>query len=250
MLGKPDSPVPNCGVVVHDPNQLAFEQHIFPIFTVDPAQAEGGSKPTLDAFLGTGFLLSGGIFLTAWHVVEQALILVALSVSCSRSTGRVSLNADYAPIHAFATDEHQTDLAIGYVRRLGGPGLELTRVQAAPGEDVCTWGFPLMPPPQRREHDGAKVFGDMAPRYLQGYITRTAAVERPDGTAPAVIEMDMPAPAGVSGAPLLRKGRGEVIGVIIGESVTEQADGRGRSPKRFGQNRFGMPRRLPYRVGT
>jgi hypothetical protein len=53
-------------------------------------------------------------------------------------------------------------------------------------------------------------------RFLRGYVTRLARdeAERP------VIDLDMPCPPGLSGAPVIREDRRDVIGVIFEEQTT------------------------------
>lgn len=199
------------------------EQHILPIFV---AEQRPDRPPLLAAFCGTAFLLEGGILLTAWHVVSRPLSASQSYMVMFKSYGSGDDRAGVAPIHDLAPDESGWDMASGWVLRPGGPGLVIAREQARLGEEVCTWGFPLMPAPEVRADDGAKVYSDFAPRYLQGYVSRVAATKQVDGTRPPVIELDMPAPPGISGAPLLRVNTGEVLGVILGERSTSQGDNR------------------------
>jgi hypothetical protein len=83
--------------------------------------------------------------------------------------------------------------------------------------DVGTLGYPGTF--FELQMDGHRRF-DEQPRYFQGYVTRAFRYRPPSGgrEIPSY-ELDMPAPGGLSGAPLITTSpafRGQVVGVIYG----------------------------------
>jgi hypothetical protein len=96
-----------------------------------------------------------------------------------------------------------------------GRGLTLANDPVQWGERVETYGypFPLAVPDQVYPDYNALHFYS---RFLRGYVTRLARdeVERP------VIDLDLLCPPGLSGAPVIREDRREVIGVIFDEQTT------------------------------
>ena len=89
------------------------------------------------------------------------------------------------------------------------------------GTEVGTYGNTL----PERTPDGAGFVTHS--RTLRGYITRHFVYERPGRGPTPSFELDMPAPAGVSGAPLLLANPTTVIGVVYGShgaySIEEEA---------------------------
>jgi hypothetical protein len=96
-----------------------------------------------------------------------------------------------------------------------GRGLTLANDPVQWGERVETYGypFPLAVPDQVYPDYKALHFYS---RFLRGYVTRLARdeAERP------VIDLDMLCPPGLSGAPVIREDRRDVIGVIFEEQIT------------------------------
>lgn len=83
------------------------------------------------------------------------------------------------------------------------------------GADVTSFGYPYSNFVQRTDNTVTLM---LEGRYLQGYVTR-AFRDQDRGFGPTeAYELDMPTPEGLSGAPLLRMGTAEVIGVIYGTS--------------------------------
>jgi hypothetical protein len=118
-------------------------------------------------------------------------------------------------LRELAQDANGVDLAIARVSPPARPRLSLARQRGALGEDVYTLGYPLLPPPERSAN-GNLVFPAVDRRFLRGYVTKTGFMELADGRRVDAVEVDMLVPPGLSGAPLLRSGSFDVIGVLFG----------------------------------
>lgn len=101
-----------------------------------------------------------------------------------------------------------SDLASGNVPLVGGAGLSLHGTTEKVGADVWTYGYPLTSPPDE-DSPSWKFDG----RFLQGYVTRH--VDYGEARIPSY-ELDMRAPEGLSGAPIMLFRSTEVVGVVYG----------------------------------
>lgn len=176
---------------------------IVPLFAIDKVGGHG----TLGDFLGTGFVVADGVLVTCWHVVSKAcasgVSIVAL-ISGNADTNVKALT-DVAPNPA------GHDMATARVDMASNLKWSLAAPDPGAGIDVCTYGYPL--PRQSRP-----VQGDLGvdPRYLEGYVMRTFSGPMLNGVTSSSYELDMHAPAGLSGAPLIRRGSRELMGVVYG----------------------------------
>jgi hypothetical protein len=99
------------------------------------------------------------------------------------------------------------------------------------GASVVSWGYPLSKFQQRA--DGGRTF-ILDPRYLEGYVTRPFQDDDRGFGVTQAYELDMPTPEGLSGAPLLKMGTTEVVGVVYGTNEVaiikhfERVDEEGR----------------------
>jgi hypothetical protein len=85
------------------------------------------------------------------------------------------------------------------------------------GDDVWTFGFPHT---QVGTMEDGRLSFRLEGRYLQGYVTR-GFIHDPPGFRPTPsYELDMPAPAGLSGAPLFKLRTLEVVGMVYGANET------------------------------
>jgi len=129
-------------------------------------------------------------------------------------------------LRELAQDAKGSDLALARLQ-IDIPArmnLQLASVATTSGADVWSYGYPLTteitdPTGSRRFH--------LEPRYLQGYVTRGFWHERPRYGAFPSYELDMPAPEGLSGAPVVRVptlaipgSRPQVVGVVYGRIET------------------------------
>ena len=112
-------------------------------------------------------------------------------------------------------DANGADVAVAKVSPPVPPRLTLAAQAGAMGDEVYTLGFPLLPPAEPRI-DGNLVFRDVNRSYLRGYVTKTGNIELADKRVVDAIEVDMLVPPGLSGAPLLRAGTLDVIGILFG----------------------------------
>jgi hypothetical protein len=190
---------------------------VFALFAVEP---DGSS---IRDFLGTGFLLAGGIVVTCWHCVRDA-------VAAGLAIAAVQTGEDFVPafvLRDLAQDRNDSDIATARVDRLQLFGLELAAAPVDTGVDVWTYGFPLTDPPNERRPTYL-----LNARYLEGYITR--AFYYSDERVPSY-ELDMRAPAGLSGAPLIEVGSKRVIGVVYGVHAAEMIEHFGKTDPETGR---------------
>ena len=165
------------------------------------------------SFEGTGFILRGGIFVTCWHCVRKALSAEHGYMVAVKQNGDDTLGALF--LDKLCQDENGTDLATAALPLELSLDLELAESTVPTGTDVFTYGFPLTQ--EARRADGGLRF-ELCERFLQGYVTRAFYYEHHEfGQVPAY-ELDMPAPEGLSGAPLIRVGSQEVVGVVFGSN--------------------------------
>ena len=175
---------------------------VYPLFSL-PSAAEM-------EFLGTSFVAAPGILVTCWHCVESAV--KAGSRICVMSVARTE--PAFVVLRDIAQDANGADLATASVNVIPvGPMPRLSSPIVTP-TDVCTWGYPLTRF-ERKTPDDPGTYR-LEPRYLQGYVTRYFVHDAGRFGRARSYEMDMPAPAGLSGAPLVRVGSDEVVGVIYG----------------------------------
>jgi hypothetical protein len=82
--------------------------------------------------------------------------------------------------------------------------------------EVFSLGYPLA---DRTRSSDREIVVEMTARTLKGYVVRTFENTRHAGFGPQLsYELDMPAPSGMSGAPVLQTGNGSVrlVGVVYG----------------------------------
>jgi hypothetical protein len=185
----------------------------FPIFEVDPAPGEVG--PIAVDFRGTGFLIAANLMMTCWHCVEAP-------VAEGNSLAAVALNEEgrlrALPLNTMGQDLEGADLATARIDASPQAGFELSRDTPSFGTDVWTFGYPLTERPTA-ERSSFRVNA----RYLKGYIMRDFEYERP-GRKVLSYELDMRAPAGLSGAPLVVLGTRRLVGVVYGRHEAETID--------------------------
>jgi hypothetical protein len=188
-------------------------------------------------FCGSGFLLAKGVFVTSWHCVnglkagERHVVGILEGANECVEVDLQDLEQDAAG----------TDLAIGVVDAEPTVPLVLT---SAPyvlmGHDVWSFGYPFTD--QRRSETGGYDF-TLNGRILRGYATRTFVYDHPCGHQVESYELDMPAPSGMSGAPLVLRGGLEVAGVLFGTHDVEIVDDESYSGQRYQTTRvvsFGL----------
>ncbi len=179
-------------------------QDIVPLFAFDP---KGVSLPE---FLGTAFVPASRVLVTCWHCVRDL-------VGGPKDIVAMSRMPDGQPkpllLSNIERDGNGADLALATVDAEPTIGLYMGDSDHAMGTDVLSFGYPGT----EVITDGEAPSIDVVPRYLQGYITRVFENAQPGyGPVPSY-ELDMPAPRGLSGGPLIRRGSSELVGVVYGE---------------------------------
>lgn len=179
---------------------------IMPVFVVKP-----GDPAKLLQFCGTGFLVKKNLLISCWHVLKETLqneqrYAVAVSSSSQKSISYLfnvqqDLNgSDLATANLHCDDSVELSLSAS--------GLDL-------GEHVWTYGYPFtdverLPP--------GELFFQLNPRLMRGYMMRDFYYDHKDYGKVLSYELSIPAPLGLSGAPLVREGAFEIVGVIYGNN--------------------------------
>lgn len=194
--------------VLTETGAVVVERDILPVFVV--RRGEPIEPLSLE---GSGFLLGSGLFITCWHCVAKKLepnLAYAAVVPLPNNQYAAAI------LVGLERDRNGGDLATAKVPLSASIGLSLAANAADYGADVWSFGFPLTGLRQARPAGGQSIAIDG--RYLQGYVTRTFYYDHPElGRVPSY-ELDMPAPQGLSGAPLILVGTRSVIGVIYGSN--------------------------------
>lgn len=198
--------IPSAAVV---PGGVGTSYDILPIFFCEKRPAPEASP--LVAFAGTGFRLSRDVLITCWHCVARDEDGHGYAVALKRDEGY-----RMHPLFDVAKDVNGTDLATAKIFEIDSDpllGLTLAATPRPGGTDVWTWGYPLTE--MILGADGEPVVR-LNGRYLEGYVTRSFWYEHEGHGRIEAYECDMPAPRGLSGAPLVIRPGTEVIGVIHG----------------------------------
>jgi hypothetical protein len=215
-------------------DSTSFVNDIFPIFL---AEERDNEPPRLAQFRGTGFRLADDLLVTCWHCVVDEPERGGFAIARIHEGDRRMY-----PLVDVARDSNGSDLATARIywepeQALPPSQLILATKGMVSGADVWTYGYPLTT--EMREPEGPKFV--LNGRYLEGYVTRTFWYDHPSlGTLPAY-ELDMPAPEGLSGAPLVNvREKNTVVGVIYG-AARSRAHRRvlARRPRDGGENARG-----------
>jgi hypothetical protein len=151
-------------------------------------------------FCGSGFVIHGGILITCRHCLED------YPTAEDEWYGAVFEKPDKSGYGAHklenvSYDPSGVDLATARTGLMGSP-LRLSAGLSGIAHDVGCIGYPGT---IGRRTDG--LFGqlrfDQQGRWLEGYVTQAFVYERPDHKRIRSWEIDMPAPSGLSGAPVI-----------------------------------------------
>ena len=207
---------------------LPVEHWVLPIL-VFTAPEEG---QRLVGFAGTGFHAGKGVFVTCWHCVAEELPPDRFYGVLVKERGGYTARA----LTSVEQDPAGRDLATArMVPPIPPVSPTFTTEPACELEDVCAFGYPLSGLSPEVSEVGRLPLIQM--RTLKGYVVRRFHHEQPGfGTAHSY-ELDMPAPEGLSGAPLMTLAW-EVLGVVYGTvetaTITEWAsvdEEVGRTPE-------------------
>ncbi|MGB9457294.1 MAG: serine protease [Bryobacteraceae bacterium] len=178
-------------------------EYVMPILVVH-------QEDVAKSFEGTGVVVAPGLFLTCWHCVRTPL-------SDGEYYAAVHMpNAERGPLRILdllniTQDESGLDVALANIRHSPPEVLRFDDSPSVFGEDIWTWAY---------RDDGRTPAGvAVTPRLLKGYITRPFKHQTPFGITNA-FELDLPAPAGTSGAPIFRGRTNRLMGLIYGEVET------------------------------
>jgi Trypsin-like peptidase domain len=182
-----------------------------------PIWAHDGSGDAV--FAGTGFIACDHVFVTCWHCVAKADGGVTYTIGEPPPTGAEEWSdTGDIPLGDIERDPGGSDLATASVDRPAALQFRLVpRDQVVAGTPVWTAGFPLITPVR----DGNEIHWYLEARFLRGYVTKPTRDEHHGGFgAQRAYELDMPAPAGLSGSPLCRGNQAfprlDLVGVVYG----------------------------------
>jgi S1-C subfamily serine protease len=192
------------GAYAADKKAKTTERQSFPIATqilldgVKSTESKGVIKSVLmiqcpkDNGKGTGFVLSGGsVIITNSHVVGNC--------SSEELVGKSSVSAEDVKFVSMERDPDR-DLALLCAAKPLPFSLELKGDESPPVEmEVETWGYPL------RYQDSAPV---LSRGYVAGYTTKP-------GTLVKHLIVNGALNPGNSGGPLIDRGTGKVIGIVV-----------------------------------
>ena len=196
------------------PDRYSVDRDILPIFVV--TSREAGQR--LVSFQGTGFLIGKQVFVTCWHCVDTPLPndrFYAVLVKAGQG-----FNYRAAALIEPEQDCNGTDLATARVNLEPELGLTLADSDAPGLVDVWSFGYPFTTLTEEIPEVGRLPL--IEARALKGYIMRSFYYQPPAGELIHSYELDMPAPAGLSGGPVVRihpvRGARDVIGVVHGSN--------------------------------
>jgi hypothetical protein len=178
---------------------------------------------TVDREFGTCFFISGAIFLTAWHVVADAVrdhnpLHVVLLHGTDEDPEGVSFEPVKRVERIVDPEGRETDMAMGFIDNLPPdkqvPRLALSSHLATPGTYVAGYGFARNQWYEVKESDEelADLSMNMVPRFCRGTILAHLPEGRGFSRWPIYVH-DAETGGGISGGPLFDIVRGAVCGV-------------------------------------
>ncbi len=205
------------------------DKDILPIFVVRKGTAVAVS------FEGSCFLIAPGLIVTCWHCVtaqpppdHHYAVIIPHDADGPGFT--------VAPLLDISRDYNGHDIATARVQAEPTLSLRLGCHEYGLGTRVLSFGYPFTT--REATPTGGYKF-TISPRYVEGYVTRTMYFEPPGFPHAWCYELDIKTPAGLSGAPVIRFGSTEVIGLVQGcldvatieERVEVDPDTGHRSPE-------------------
>lgn len=189
---------------------------IVPIFVVAP-----GNPARLLEFRGTGFIIANGLLVTCWHVVQPDL-------SNGQRYGAAINEGTHRSVfflYNVQQDVNGTDLATANVHFDASIGLALAKEDVRLGGIVWTYGYPFTDVRSLPEGD---LHFQLNPRFMRGDVMRGFYYEPKGYGRVNSYELSIPAPQGLSGAPLLKEGTLEVLGTVYGNNDVATIEQFGR----------------------
>jgi len=195
------------------PDRHIIDRDILPLFVL-----RGSEPPDVVSFEGTAFLIADRVLVTCAHCVARPLAAGEAFAVAVKEESKYTRAYYLSNIEA---DPTGIDLATANVDLKQHTPLGLGNGDLALGTDVFSFGYPLTD--RRRTAEGKSSF-NLNSRYLEGYVTRAFRYEPPAGAPIESYELDMMAPAGLSGSPLVKKGSRLVYGVVYGTADVAQLE--------------------------
>jgi len=173
---------------------------------------------------GTSFFVgSGGIYLTARHVLEDAFRIAKdnqLEVGCIvKDKNGNSSKSMIAPVTEYEFAPSPYDIAIGKLRYSPASPLKIIRKQVEVWQDIATLGYPASV--SVKEGNSFRV----NQRAHRGYVQRcTMPQDMPVGLHPNGYELNFLLSPGLSGCPIFTTPDEIVIGIGVGSFKSEQVE--------------------------
>ena len=187
---------------------------ILPIFI-----AHTGNAPTLMEYSGTGFIVGKGVLVTCWHVVEAQLGWDCRYAAASRNNAGDFFVTYLSNVQQ---DLNGTDLATDTVVTGMPIQLNISNDDLQLGEsDLWTYGYPFT---DVANISPANLRFTLNPRFMRAHQLRDFDYHYGKYGKTRSYELNIAAPRGLSGAPLVRGGSFEVVGVIYGNHDIETID--------------------------
>jgi len=195
------------------PQSIRPADHFLAVFLVD--QPRNSSEPASPVeHLGTGFFVAPGIFVTCWHCVrEQPPAGQTYAVCVFEAAGP---RAYY--LRDIERDRNGSDIATARCDYAPSSLPALGSDALTYGANVWSFGYPF---PERRPVFAGPTAHVINGRMLRGYVTRHCWHDVPGVGRREVYELDMKAPEGLSGAPLMMTETHTVYGILIAENSIE-----------------------------
>lgn len=194
---------------------IASMHHFFPVVLIS---RRPDRTVSVIRHLGTGFFVLPGVVLPCWHCVNEELLPdQSYAIRVKNPDGTFSV----AALKDVERDQNGADLATAKCDYADARPLMLASMDLWLGEEVWTYGFPY--PETQRRADGS-LNHVISGRVLRGYVTRHFYYQHPSLGKTDSYELDMRAPAGTSGAALLRKDTLELAGVVFGVNDVETVE--------------------------
>jgi Trypsin-like peptidase domain len=163
------------------------------------------------SYEGTGFVPTSNVLVTCWHCVARTLSESERYVAARIvNEGYEHKSFESFPLEEITQEQSGNDLAIARIS-YASPSLKCWGVEILMGQDVWTFGYPFTGPNQLSGEFQFQL------RVLKGYVGRLFQHDTRGFGKVDSYEIDMPAPAGLSGAPLFASGSTTLLGVVYGE---------------------------------
>jgi hypothetical protein len=194
-------------------------RHVLPLAVFE--QVKEGYKPK--ALVGTAFVVGRNTVVTCWHCVKAALPEGNLYGLGLRRDVYSKQYEQALPLHDLAQAAGGIDIALARADIDVQPALSLAKHPLGYGGEAVTIGYPLPARTGTGFESGA--------RLLRGYVSRIVQYDDPRWAPARAYELDMPAPGGISGGPVVDLARFEVAGLVVGVRLYEERDAPDEQPR-------------------